>query len=192
MYSKKTIWTLLILVVTGLYGLRFGYYKYLQHKDKSDRPWAYEDANGHSLTGLWTGEVKDPDGVKHQLSITITNPYDDEYRSKRANSKRIKRDRSSKSSFTVNIEEIYKGNTIVHENSGSLSDPEGNQISLRFGPKDDQHYHGFNLNLADGIWKGNELNLDVTFAFFTKEGYSHSDSSDPRHDMKGKLVMKKK
>jgi hypothetical protein len=192
MSNNKRALVILILALSGIGAMRYGYYKYLNYKDKSDRSWAYPDSNGHMLTGLWNGQVKDADGHTHDLSIQIINPYDDKYRADRVSNKRIKRDRSSKKYFEIIAEEKYKGNTITHTNGGRLNAPDAKELNFQFGPDDGKHYEGFNLNIADGVWKDDVITLDVKFAYFTREGYSHSDSADPRHDYIGKAVLKKK
>jgi hypothetical protein len=182
----------LIIAFALTVGIRELYFVYLQKKDKWDRPWAYKSEKGYSLTGTWVGDVTDAEGNRHHVSMEIINPYDDAYRRKRASDKRIKRDRSSKTYFMVKANELYNGLAIKHESSGRLSTALGNKLNLQFSPEDNRHYHGFNLNLAEGTWIQNQLTLNVHFAYFTKEGFSYSNSADPRHEFIGKMTLNKK
>lgn len=188
MKNTKIIFPLIALLFVSLAG-RYAYYLFLNSKDKTDRPWAYANAQGKMLTGTWIGDVKDADGELHQLEMTITNPYDDATRVDKATSKKFKRDRTKKSTFQYFATEKYKGKTITHENIGSLVDPNSNKIKWQFSPTDDQHYSGFNLNIANGTWQIDQLMVAVTFSFYTKEGYSHYVSSDPRHKYIGSMNL---
>jgi hypothetical protein len=191
MHSKtKTIVPIIALILVTLVG-RYVYYKFLNSNDRSDRPWAYEDANGNSLTGDWEGEVRDADGELHQLHLTIINPHDDASRAERATNRKMKRDRSKKTSFYFTAKETYQEKVILYENNGSLTDPEGNKVKWQFLPVDDKHYNGFNLNQAKGKWDADKLLMEVSFSYYTKEGHSHYESGDKRYSYVGDMVLKK-
>lgn len=187
-YKNKLIAFIIFIVVLG-FGSRYLFYKYLNAKDKSDRPWAYKNENGHSFTGKWKGSVKDADGFIHDIVIELFSPYDDEYRKNRASSKRIKRDRSSKNYFEGTAVETYKNKVINHEVYGNFISQEENTFTINIRTEDKDRYEGFNINLGSGIWKDDNINIDMSFAYFTKELYSTSDSADPRYDYIGKLDL---
>lgn len=72
---------------------------------------------------------------------------------------------------------------------GGLDKADGHEIHFQFRPINDVHPPGFNLNLLDGKWQGDAIDLNVIFAFFKPDGSSFYSSEDPKHDMKAKLVM---
>jgi hypothetical protein len=185
---------LMPILILGLAtaGGRYVYYKILNAGDRSDRPWAYPDDQGNPLTGSWVGEVKDADGQVHHLELNIVNPFDDASRAERLTNRKLKRDRHKKTSFEFTATERYQSKVIEHQNLGSLAEPEGEDVKWQFGPIDDKHYPGFNLNLAKGKWNGDKILMEVSFSFYTPEGHSHYESADPRHRFKGTLVLQKK
>jgi hypothetical protein len=181
---------LLLVILVGLAFVimaRYLFYRYLQQKDKVDRPWSYADKDGYAFTGLWQGIVIDADGEKHHLSLTLISPYDDEYRKKRASNKRIKRDRSSKNYFEGDAVEMYKGKSIKHRITGNFISQKDRTFKINFITEDNERYEGFNLNLGSGFWQDDHLAIDVSFAYFNKELFSEYNSADARHDFIGKL-----
>ncbi len=188
-YSTKIkvfIIGLVVVVILGRVGCYFVNKKY----DTYRRPWAYSsDASKPLLVGKWKGIVTDPDNVVHQVEMEIFEPMSDEKRMKRFQRKRIKRDRSSRTFFDGMAVLEVNGHRDSSELYGGLDEPDGHQIHFQFRPVNDVHPPGFNLNLVEGNWQENTLDLNVTFAFFKPDGGSYSDSADPRFDKKGKLLM---
>jgi hypothetical protein len=188
-YSTKLkigIIGLIAIILLGRYGCYFVDKKY----DTYRRPWAYSsDPDKPLLVGKWQGSVTDPDGVPHKVELEIVEPTSDEERQKRFSRRRIKRDRSSATFFDGTATLESNNQRVSCEIWGGLDEPDGHQIHFQFRPVNDVHPPGFNLNLVEGNWQENTLDLDVTFAFFRPDGSSFSDSADPRHDQKGKLLM---
>ena len=166
---------------------------YLDKKyDTIRRPWAYsDDTSKPLLIGKWKGKVTDPDNIVHEVEMEIFPPTTDEKRWKRVSSKRVKRDRSSRTFFDGMAVLAVNGKKDSCELWGGLDRPDGHQIHFQFRPVKDVHPPGFNLNLVEGVWQGDTIVLDVTFAFFRPDGSSHSDSADPRYDQKGKLTVER-
>ncbi len=188
-YSTKLKLVIIGVLAFGLLG-RVGCYYVNKKYDTVRRPWAYsDDPNKPLLVGKWQGSVTDPDGVLHKVEMEIVEPMSDEERQKRFSRRRIKRDRSSSTFFDGTATLESNNHRASCEIWGGLDDPEGHQIHFQFRPVDDVHPPGFNLNLAEGTWKEDTLDLQVNFAFFRPDGSSFSDSADPRFEQKGKLVM---
>jgi hypothetical protein len=188
-YSTKLKFFIIGLITTVILG-RYGCYAFDKKYDTYRRPWAYSsDPNKPLLVGKWQGSVTDPDNRIHKVEMEIFVPMTDEERKSRLFQKRIKRDRSSRTFFDGMAVLEVNGHRDSSELWGGLDEPDGHQIHFQFRPVNDVHPPGFNLNLIEGNWTGNNLDLDVTFAFFRPDGSSFSDSADPRHDKIGKLMM---
>ncbi|MBK8634789.1 MAG: hypothetical protein IPN72_14955 [Saprospiraceae bacterium] len=76
-YSNKIKWFIIGIFLSAI-GIRYAYYEFTKYDDKSDRPWAYANTSGHQLTGVWKGNVTDPDGIMHDVELEIINPFDEE------------------------------------------------------------------------------------------------------------------
>ncbi len=183
---KLLIVGLIAAVVLGRYGCFYLDKKY----DTFRRPWAYsDDPDKPLLVGRWQGQVSDPDNIVHQVTLEIAEPLSDEKRQKRFFQKRIKRDRSSRTFFDGIAVLESQGRRDTCEIWGGIDQPDGHQIHFQFRPVHDYHPPGFNLNLAEGFWQENNLDLNIQFAWFRPDGSSYSDSADPRYDQKGRLKM---
>ena len=177
---------LIAVVILGRYGCYFANKKY----DTYRRPWAYSsDASKPLLVGKWKGEVTDPDLLVHKVEMEIYEPMSDDERIKRFSRKRLKRDRSSRTFFDGMAMLEVNGHRDSSEIWGGLDEADGHQINFQTRPVNDVHPPGFNLNLMEGTWQENTIDLAVTFAFFKLDGASFSDSGDPKHEMKGKLIL---
>ncbi len=186
--------TKLKVFIIGLIALvilsRYGCYVFDKKYDTYRRPWAYSsDPDKPLLVGKWQGSVTDPDQLVHKVEMEIYVPMTDGERKGRLFQKRIKRDRSSRTFFDGMAVLEVNGQRDSSELWGGLDKSDGHQIHFQFRPVNDVHPPGFNLNLVEGNWQENTLDLTVDFAFFRADGSSYSDSADPRHDKKGKLIM---
>lgn len=190
MKSSKSI-LILIAFLAMVVGIRYVYYLYVKHADKDHRPWAYPDANDHSLVGNWVGTCTDADGISHKVSFEILHPFSEEKAKDRIFSKRIKRDRSSKNTFEGVGVIDYKGKKEDIVLSGHVAKEDNQNIKIDPRPTNDKHHAGFNVNLLSGKWLGNTLDLEVTFSFYTPEGFSRYESANPKHSFIGKLIMTK-
>jgi hypothetical protein len=177
----------ILLVAAG----RYVYYLYVKHADKDHRPWAYADANDHSLVGNWVGTCTDADGISHKVSFEIQHPFSEEKTKDRLFSKRIKRDRRSKNTFNGKGVISYNGKHEEIELSGHVGKEDHQKVEIDPMPTNDKYHPGFNVNLLYGKWLGNTLDLEVTFSFYTPEGFSRYESANPKHSFIGKLVMTK-
>lgn len=188
-YSNKLkIFIVGFIVVVVL--SRYGCYIIDKKYDTYRRPWAYsDDPTKPLLVGKWEGSVMDPDGVRHGVEMEIVVPITEEERQKRFSNKRIKRDRSSPTFFDGMAVLAVNGHRDSSELWGGLDEPDGHLIHFQFRPVNGIHPPGFNLNLLEGNWQGNTLDLEVTFSFFKPDGASFYDSANPKHEQKGKLLM---
>jgi hypothetical protein len=190
MKSSKSLLMAVVLILMAV-GIRYVYYLYVKHADKDHRPWAYPDANDHSLVGNWTGTCTDADGISHKVSFEILNPFSDEKAKDRIFSKKIKRDRRSKNTFEGKGVISYNGKQEEIELSGHVDKEDHQKVEIDPMPTNDKYHPGFNVNLLYGKWLGNTLDLEVTFSFYTPEGFSRYESANPKHSFIGKLVMTK-
>lgn len=185
--SNKIKW-LIVGLIAAVVLCKAGCF-YLDKKyDTWRRPWAY-DSSKPLLVGKWQGRCLDPDGVAHQIDLEILLPTTDDERWKRVNRRHAMRNRTDRTFFDGIAILETNGSRDTCELWGGLDKADGHEIHFQFRPINDVHPPGFNLNLLDGNWEGNTIDLAVTFAFFKPDGSSFYSSEDPKHDMKAKLVM---
>lgn len=190
-YSTKLKVFIVALIATVVLG-KIGCY-YLDKKyDTYRRPWAFSDDPGKPLlVGQWRGICIDPDQVAHQVEMEIFSPTTESERWKRVSRKRGKRDRSSRTFFDGMAVLTTNGKRDTCELWGGLDKADGHEIHFQFRPKSGVHPPGFNLNLLKGQWIGDAIDLSVEFAWFRPDGSSFYSSEDPRHEVVGKLVLKR-
>lgn len=183
---KVLIVGLITMFLLGRYGCYYADKKY----DTYRRPWAYSsDASKPLLVGKWKGSCTDPDYLVHQVEMEIFVPTTEEERWKRLNQKRPKRNRSSRTFFDGMAVLEVNGQRDSCELWGGLDKADGHKIHFQFRPLSNVHPPGFNLNLLEGEWKGDQIDLKVDFAWFRANGSSFYDSADPRHDKQGQLIL---
>ncbi len=154
------------------------------------RPWAFSsDPLKPLLVGKWGGSVIDPDNRIHEVEMEIFLPTTDEDRWNRMSSRQIKHDFSNTTYFDGIAVLKTNGSIDTCELWGGLEKADGFEIHFQLNPINDIHPPGFNLNLLNGTWHENTLNLTVDFAFFKTDGSSFYNSEDPRYDTKGILVL---
>lgn len=188
-YSNKIKLFIVGLIAAVVLG-KAGCFYFDKKMDTWRRPWAYaSDSSRPLLVGKWQGRCTDPDGISHQIDMEIFLPTTDEERWKRVSSSHVKRDRSSRTFFDGIAILETNGNRDSCELWGGLDKADGSDLHFQLSPVSGVHPPGFNLNLLDGKWQGDAIDLAVTFAFFRPDGSSFYSSKDPKHDMKAKLVM---
>jgi hypothetical protein len=179
----------LIISVIAFYILsRIGCYYINKKYDTVRRPWAYA-TDKPLLVGKWKGQCMDPDKDVYDIDLEIFKPMSEDKRWARVMQKRIKRDRSSTTFFNGIAIATHRGVLDTFEIWGGLDKADGDEMHFQFRPLDDHHPEGFNLNLAKGKWQKDNMNLSVSFAYFTKEGYSHYESDNPKHEQLGLLKL---
>jgi len=189
-YATKLKWFIAAVVLLAV-GSRYGCYYLDQQLDAKRRPWAYS-SDQPLLVGRWVGECRDPDGIVHRVDMTIDEPLTDEERWKRANRKKRKRDRGSRTFFDGLALVETQGRLDTFELWGGLDAPDGHQIHFQWRPLEGKtHPPGFNLNAMKGDWQGDAIDLEVGFSWFRQDGSSFSDSADPRYSQKGQLLLKR-
>jgi hypothetical protein len=188
-YSTKIKLLIIGLVASVVLG-KIGCYYFDKKYDTYRRPWAYtSDPTKPLLVGKWQGACTDPDKVVHRVQMEIFEPLSDEERWKLNSRKRKKRNRSSRTFFDGTAVLTTNGKRDTCELWGGLDKADGNYIHFQFSPVNGVHPPGFNLNLLEGKWQENTIDLSVDFAWFRPDGSSFYSSEDPRHDMKGKLLL---
>ncbi len=188
-YSTKIKVFIIGLVAVVVLG-KVGCFYFDKQYDNYRRPWAFSsDSTKPLLVGKWQGSCTDPDQVVHKVEMEIFSPTTDEERWKRVSSRNVKRDRSSTTFFDGLAVLETQGKRDSCELWGGLDKADGQGLHFQFWPISDVHPPGFNLNLLNGKWKDDTIDLSVEFAWFRPDGSSHYDSADPRHEMKGKLLM---
>lgn len=189
MNKTKTILVftgLLLLVMSG----RYACFYYERYNDNYRRPWAYSaDAGKPLLVGKWKGVCIDPDQVSHSVDMEIFEPISDAERWKRMGKSRRKKSKKDLCFFDGMAVLGVGGKRDSCELWGGLEKADGQKLHFQFSPISGKHPTGFNLNLLNGTWQGNQIDLSVEFAWFQPDGSSHYESDDPRHNTPGRLVL---
>jgi hypothetical protein len=188
-YSTKLKWFIVAFLAFMILA-RVGCYYAEKKYDTYRRPWAYSDDPAKPLlVGKWKGECKDADQVVHKVELEIFEPMSEDERWAKVFRKRGRRSRKSATFFDGMAVVETNGKRDTCEIWGGLDKADGHEIHFQISPVSEVHPPGFNINLLKGSWQENTLDLAVDFAFFRPDGGSFSDSADPRHDFKGRLVM---
>lgn len=193
------ILALLVLMSVGVYQCN---YKLSLWADYRDRPWAYNrDKDAPLLVGTWQGSFTDPDGISKSIEMEIVEPLTDKERRKKSNRSHRRRTRGGlggrkeKRIFDGVATVTSKLGTERYVLSGSVKEDDHHQFKLGFGAEDEAKrlQPNFCLNLADsGHWDADQLRFRTGFAYFTAQGSSFSDSSDPRHDYTTLVILNRK
>lgn len=194
---------LLVLLVLALisWGMYECNYRYSLWRDYQTRPWAYsKDKEAKLLVGKWQGQYKDPDGVVKAISLEIFEPLSDAERRKKAGRSHRRRTRGGLGSRKD--KRLFEGIATVtsrlgqedYQLHGSVGEEDYHQLKMQFGAKDEatRLQPNFALNLAEsGHWEGDEMKLQVGFAYFKADGSSFSDSADARYDYVATVVLRR-
>lgn len=190
---------LLVLMSVGVYQCN---YQFSLWADYRDRPWAYSrDKDAPLLVGTWQGSFTDPDGIAKTIEMEIYEPLTDKERRKKAAKSNRRRARGGLGARKE--KRIFEGAATVTSKlgteryvlSGSVKEDDYHQFKLHFGAEDEAKrlQPNFCLNLANsGVWGADQLRFRTGFAYFTAQGSSFSDSSDPRYDYTTQIVLNRK
>jgi hypothetical protein len=193
--KKRKFLLVLFAILGSVFAARYGLFHFGKQMDVRQRPWAYSnDPTKPLLVGKWTGSCQDPDGAVHEVALVIVPPLTDEERWHKLGKRRGKRNYRPKGNFDGTAVLKASGKSESCTIWGAIDPPDGNRIQLQISPVDDNAKRpaGFNVRALEGIWNGDALEVTVEFVYIQPDGSSFWNSDDPRHNFKGRLVMRRR
>lgn len=189
MRNNKKVFLILAVAVGLLMVFRYGCFQASLAYDAYSRPWAY--GAEPLLVGVWSGELRDPDGTNWKIRLEIFEPTTSEERWRRIDRPRKKRSRTERT-FMDGIAVLESGSRRdTLEIWGGLDEVSA-PTKLHFQTKtlNDVYPLGFQLGNADGQWTGTELRLSCGFIFHRADGSGYYDSEDPRFEYRAECMLK--